>query len=261
MLLSGHMIIKNGVKFDYPFIESALSVLPICDEFIFVEGQGEDGTYEALRELQKAHPEKIKIYRKEWAHEHYEVLSEMTNYAIERCRAKYHFQVQADEALHEQYHPIILESLKQNFDLAFLNVLHFYSNFHTVYKAGVYYDSFVRIARREKYPDICSYSDAMTLGCPVANHSNFIRRNINATVYHYGYVRKPRALLEKQKLMTKWWGYQELDTYLADGEVAGHLDWSQKHSPDKLTSFTETHPAVFKQWIADRSETVESGLL
>lgn len=256
------MIVKNGVKFDYPFIEACLSILPICDEFIFVEGYGDDGTYEKLLELQQQHPDKIKIYQEHWQKEHFSVLSELTNVCIERCKCDYHFQIQADECVHERFLPEIKKTCNTNVDYAMFGVYHFYSNFDTIYQPGVYYDAFMRLAKRSRYPLIRSYDDAMSLGCPDYDCSKFKSTEVTGIkVYHYGYVRKPKCLIEKQKQMTRWWGYQELDQYLADGDQNGQINWGQKFSPDKLRPFGEAHPAVIQNWINERSEIVKSGLV
>lgn len=261
-MISGHMIIKNGIKFDYPFREACLSILPICEEFIFIEGQGEDGTYEALLELQKQHP-KIQVYREEWVKEHYSVLSDLTNKAIERCTQPFHFQIQADECVHEQYLGKIKAMCnRDDFDFAFFGVYHFFSNFDTIYQPGVFYDRFIRVARRSLYPDICSFSDAMSLGCPSTDCKRF--REVShdrIKVHHYGYVRKPKELIEKQKQMTKWWGYQELDPYLQHGDENGKIDWMEKFRPEQLRPFPDTHPAAIQGWINERSELVKSGVV
>ena len=34
MKVSGFTIVRNGIKFDYPFIESIKSVLPLCAEMV-----------------------------------------------------------------------------------------------------------------------------------------------------------------------------------------------------------------------------------
>jgi hypothetical protein len=261
MSLAGHMIVKNGVKFDYPFIESCLSVLPICDQFVFVEGHSDDGTYEKLKELQDQYPDKITIIQEVWDKAHYNVLSEMTNLAIRNCHCEYQLQIQADEVLHEQYHDKLRRAVSvANFDYGVLGIQHFYGSFSTVYKPGVYYDSFVRLARRSSYPYIRSYSDAMTLGCPSCSPNDFKRRDMfDVVVYHYGIVRKPAALIEKQTLMTQWWGYQELDTFLAKGKETGTICWEEKHSSDKLQPFVGTHPSVMQKWVQEREEDVKLG--
>lgn len=257
--ISGHMIVKNGVKFDYPFIEAALSVLPICDEFIFVEGTGDDGTYEKILEAQAANP-KIKVFREKWDKEHYDVLSDLTNIAIEKCTGDYHWQVQADECVHERYLPAIQDACRNGFDMCYFGVYHFFSNFDTIYRPGVFYDSFIRLAHKETYPRLRSYSDAMSLGTPEYDPALFHQVHLeDIKIFHYGYVRKPKHLIEKQKQMTRWWGYLELDQYLADGEASGAINWLQKHKKESLRPFPDTHPAVIQEWIKEREELVRTG--
>ena len=48
MKVSGFSYVRNGFTYDYPFIESIRSVLPLCDEFIMVIGDSNDGTREAV---------------------------------------------------------------------------------------------------------------------------------------------------------------------------------------------------------------------
>lgn len=203
--LSGHMIIKNGVKFDYPFIESCLSILPICDEFIFVEGKSDDTTYEKLLELKDKHPEKIKVFREPWEKKHWSVLSDLTNKAIEYCSCDYHLQIQGDEVIHEKYHERIKHIIKADYDFVFFGVLHFFSDFNTVYKDKVYYDKYIRLAKRSLYPNIRSYDDAMSLGRFADAHYN-VGHFDDVKVHHYGYVRDPRALIDKAAEMFPWWG-------------------------------------------------------
>lgn len=260
--ISGHMIVKNGVKFDYPFIEACLSILPICNEFIFIEGYGEDGSYEKMLDLQQQYPDKIKIYQEHWQKEHFNVLSDLTNVAIQRCKGDYHFQIQADECVHEKYLPNVKKAANSNCDYAMFGVKHFFSNLDTIYRPGVYYDAFIRFAKRKTYPKLRSYDDAMSLGCPDSDPACLTQNQLTGIkIFHYGYVRKPKSLIEKQKQMTRWWGYQELDQYLQDGDDSGKINWEQKFSPDRLQPFDETHPQVIQAWINERRDLVQSGLV
>jgi hypothetical protein len=54
MTVSGFTIIRNGVRFNYYFVQSILSIIPICDEFIINYGESEDDTLDKLYELKKA---------------------------------------------------------------------------------------------------------------------------------------------------------------------------------------------------------------
>ena len=51
MRVSGFSLIRNGIKFDYPFLESIRSVLPLVDEFVLNVGQGDDATLEKVKSL------------------------------------------------------------------------------------------------------------------------------------------------------------------------------------------------------------------
>ena len=42
------MIIKNGIKNGYPFLESIRSIIDVADEFLISDGYSDDGTYEYL---------------------------------------------------------------------------------------------------------------------------------------------------------------------------------------------------------------------
>src|SRR6185369_16468114 len=61
--VSGFTFLNEAVERGYPFRESILSALPICDEFIVVAGPAEDGTVEAVTALGDP---KIKMFRSQW---------------------------------------------------------------------------------------------------------------------------------------------------------------------------------------------------
>ena len=89
----------------------------------------------------------------------------------------------------------------------------------------------------------------------VTGTQNLTNPNISA------YIAEKQSLIEKQKQMTRWWGYQELDQYLQDGDDSGKINWEQKFSPDRLQPFDETHPQVIQAWINERRDLVQSGLV
>jgi glycosyltransferase involved in cell wall biosynthesis len=63
MKVSGFTIIRNGQKFDYPFIESIQSMLNLCDEVIVAVGNSEDQTLELVKAIDSP---KIKIIQTVW---------------------------------------------------------------------------------------------------------------------------------------------------------------------------------------------------
>ena len=266
--LTGNMIIKNGIKFDYPFIESCLSILPICDEFVFVEGNGDDGTYEKLVELQKQYP-KIKVYRHTWPEctSGGTVLADMTNIAIEKSNSKFYLNIQADEAINEENCKKIAGLCQRDdWDCVQFGIYHFFSNFETVYKPGVFYDTLFRLARRSLYPSYKSMGDAMALG----ETSDEVRKNLriklrpDIKMFHLGYCRFSKNLIMKQREVVKYWGYNgitDLDPFLENGDKTGTIKWSDKHGPEKLEKFTGYHSTVFLKWIEERKEMVSKGIV
>ncbi len=63
--IAGFMVIRNGLRNGYPFLEAIRSVLPLCDEVVISEGFSEDGTFELLERFARAHP-KVRIRRDAW---------------------------------------------------------------------------------------------------------------------------------------------------------------------------------------------------
>ena len=51
MKVCGFSFVRNGIKFDYPFIEAIRSILPLCDEVIVAVGKSEDNTLEMIRSI------------------------------------------------------------------------------------------------------------------------------------------------------------------------------------------------------------------
>ena len=102
MFISGFTIIKNAISRGYPFVESILSVLPICDEFIISDGYSNDGTYEFLNELKRKFPNKIVLFQDVWKDTRGgKILRDLTTKTMRRCNGEYLFYVQADEVYHE----------------------------------------------------------------------------------------------------------------------------------------------------------------
>jgi glycosyltransferase involved in cell wall biosynthesis len=63
MKVSGFTFVRNAVKFDYPIIEAISSILSLCDEFIVLVGNSDDGTRELIAGIQS---NKIKIVDSVW---------------------------------------------------------------------------------------------------------------------------------------------------------------------------------------------------
>jgi len=106
MLISAFTIVRNGVRFDYPFLESIRSVLPICEELIINVGDSDDSTEQALHQmiagLSEIDQKKIQIFNTHWPLNDPEkrkggqILAEQTNYALSKCSGQWCLYLQAD---------------------------------------------------------------------------------------------------------------------------------------------------------------------
>src|SRR5215207_8727233 len=110
MTLSGFTFCRNMVRYDYPVVESIRSILPIVDEFVVNVGRCEDGTLELIRSIDSP---KIRIVESVWDETLRKdgiIYSQQTNIALSHCAGDWAFYLQADEVIHEQDLPGILEA-------------------------------------------------------------------------------------------------------------------------------------------------------
>src|SRR3989338_3974919 len=111
MKLSGFSFVRNGVTFDYPFVESISSILPICDEFIIAVGNSADDTLDRIVAIRSP---KIKIIETVWDESLRtggQVLAQQTNLALDHVTGDWAFYLQADEVVHEKDLPKIVEAI------------------------------------------------------------------------------------------------------------------------------------------------------
>ena len=113
-----------------------------------------------------------------------------------------------------------------------------------------WYHKEVRIIRNDR--EIHAYRDAQGF----RKGSEKIRvKPVDATGYHYGWVKNPRKRKEKLKdLLVSYWA-DAVDEPANIERASGELfDFSQF---DSLTHFKGEHPAVMKKRIAEKNWTVD----
>lgn len=247
MKVSGFTIVRNGVEFEYPFVESIKSMLPLCDEVIVAVGNSTDST---LAEVQAIESPKIKIIQTIWddsLREGGRVLAVETNKAKAAIPedADWCIYLQADEVLHEQDYPEIRQAMESNLhdrrvDGLLFDHLNFYGSFDFIADSRKWNYKQIRVIRNN--PAIYSHRDAMSF--KKENNKNLLVKKINATVYHYGWVRRPDAMQKKLEKFQKLW---HDDEWIAKNvEKADEFDYSQI---DSLSHFTGAHPQVMHRRI------------
>jgi hypothetical protein len=244
MKVAGFTIIRNAIKFDYPVIEAITSILPICDEFIVAVGNSEDETLQLIKGINSP---KIKIIETVWddsLRQGGQVLAIETNKAFDAISKDidWCFYIQSDECVHEKHLASIKEAMQKYKDdkqvegLLF-NYVHFYGTYNYVGNSRRWYRKEIRIIKNDK--SIRSYKDAQ--GFRKTDNSKLKVKPISAEIYHYGWVKPPKAQQAKQEYFHKMWHDDEwMKKNIAQVE---EFDYSQI---DSLEEFKGTHPQVFQ---------------
>lgn len=261
MKVCAFTFVKNAIKYDYPIVESIRSILPIADEYIICAGDSEDDTEKWIGLIGSG---KIKIIHSVWdknLREEGRVLAVETDKAIDAAPddADWLFYLQADEVVHEKYLPVIKEAMEKFKDdkrvegLLF-RYIHFYGSYIYVGDGRKWYSKEIRVIRNNK--QIRSYRDAQGFRI---NGRKLRVKQIDAYIYHYGWVRNPVLMQKKWRDFGQFWNKEET-----------HQEWTKKVDEsgkefdyskiDSLTKFGGSHPAVMLERIKNEDWNFEYNL-
>jgi glycosyltransferase involved in cell wall biosynthesis len=241
MFISGFTIIRNAILNDYPIVEAIQSILPVVDEMIVLVGDSTDETEQLIRSIGS---NKIKIHYSVWdmsLRSGGQVLAVETDKAkaLINPKSDWAFYIQADEVIHEKYHAAILEGCAEHLSNAeveglLFDYLHFYGTYDYIGDSRKWYHKEVRIIRNNT--SITAYKDAQGF----RKGTEKIRvKPIPACVYHYGWVKSPEQMMQKQKNVSPYWlGDADMEKMLMNPAA-----WNFE-SFDSLEKFTGTHPSV-----------------
>lgn len=248
MKVSGFTFIKNAVKYDFPFIESVTSILPICDEFIIVHGDSEDETIKLIESINST---KIKVYNTVWNPELREgglILSDQTNIALSKTTGDWCFYIQGDEVIHEKYLDKIYDSMKLfendiRIEGLLFKYLHFYGSYDYIATSRQWYRNEIRIVRNSI--GVKSYKDAQGFRL---NDRKLNVKAIDAFVYHYGWARPPHTMQNKVKYFHSLW--HSKDWIEKNVKDTVEYDFS---TTDTIKLFDGTHPKVMHNRISNKN--------
>lgn len=246
VFISGITIVRNAEILDYPFRESVLSLLPLCDEVIINCGDSEDGTRAICEEL-KNMSDKIRVIESSWKKEAqaggYQ-LKVQTDRAIQEAKGNWCFYIQADEVLHEDDRAVIRDTVEKahqmpRVDGVLFDYVHFYGSHHYTIQGRNWYRREVRVFKN--FRGIEAFRDAQ--GFRKAGQRITAIRS-GAKVYHYGYVRNANSIQTKSKEMAKWWG----SSHDCDANLYRHVG---------LKRFEGSAPAVMHARIQKAGDTFD----
>jgi len=254
MKIAGFTIIKNAVTNDFPIVEAIRSILPVVDEMIVLIGDSSDATVALMEAIGDP---KIKIHHSVWnknLRKGGAVLADETNKAFHLIGDEYTwaFYIQGDEVVHEKYHPSIrIACEKYASDTEVQGLLfkykHFYGTYDYVGDSRKWYAHEIRIIRNNKA--ISAYRDAQGFRI---GHQKLPVAAIDASIYHYGWVKSPEQMRKKQKESAAFWNDDaQMEKIIQSPDF---YDFSEF---DSLERFTGTHPNVMldrierKNWVID----------
>jgi hypothetical protein len=261
MKVCAFTFVKNAIKYDYPIVESIRSILPIADEYIICAGDSEDDTEKWIGLIGSG---KIKIIHSVWdknLREEGRVLAVETDKAIDAAPddADWLFYLQADEVVHEKYLPVIKEAMEKfkddkRIEGLLFRYIHFYGSYIYVGDGRKWYSKEIRVIRNNK--QIRSYRDAQGFRI---NGRKLRVKQIDAYIYHYGWVRNPVLMQKKWRDFGQFWNKEET-----------HQEWTKKVDEsgkefdyskiDSLTKFGGSHPAVMLERIKNEDWNFEYNL-
>ena len=211
-------------------------------------GESSDGTLEAVKNIGDS---KVKILNSKWDESLFvkgKINAAETTRALCHCSGDWAFYLQADEVIHEQWLPKILDAMRDNLgDMRIQGLLfdyiHFWGDYSRYQIAHGWYTSEVRIIRNGI--GIQSWGSAQGFRL---NSKKLLVAHTGAKIYHYGWVRELYTMLEKQKALAK----------LHHGIVPTERKFKDKKvfhygSLRNLAEFKGTHPSVMKDRIAKKS--------
>ena len=254
MRVSGFFIIRNGEQFDYPYLESLRSLLPLVDEVHVNVGIGDDQTLERLKGFAaKEGHGKVHLFESHWPLDDPEkrrggkILSDQTNLALDRCTGDWCIYIQADEVLHEDDYPAIRQAMsaglsRPDVDGLLFDYRHFYGSYDIIQHSRSAHRREVRAVKHSSLPR--SVGDAQSFRLADGRKPRVIRSG--ARIFHYGWVRTPEAMKSKTAFMDSL--YHGADSSRPDGTPHTGENYRYKRIWG-LRRFNETHPAVMKDRI------------
>ncbi len=247
MKITGFTFLRNVIANDYPAKEAILSILPLCDEFVVALGNSTDETAKLIKEIE---PKKIKIIETTWDESLKvggKVFAEETNKALAGISADsdWMIYIQGDEAIHEQYLPLIKKEMEielnnENVEGLLLKYKHFYASYDYLAESRRWYRREVRIIKN--LPGVQSYRDAQGFRI---NERKLKVKLIDAYIYHYGWVKPPKGLQGKVRNFNQF--YQKEEWIEENYPVQQTFDM---HNADRLVHFKGTHPKVMQRRIS-----------
>ena len=252
-LLAGTMFVRNGIQYDYCFMEAICSLLLVCDAVYVVDAGSNDGTLEMLKCIDHPKFNLIERPEREWHSQRGRGRSKLCYFtdiaieAAERDGYEYNLYCQADEVIHEKSFEHIRAACYLDWPGYMISRINLWGS--PYYQLDVSQDRLpcsnyvIRLAKT-KYRSI---GDAESLNVPEVFHyySDKIR------MYHMGFVRDREKMVDKSiNMQENVFEFESHDPKLDAGPEFRPQLWFDFKKDLKLIN--EPLPAAVKDWAAKR---------
>lgn len=249
--LGGSLLIRNGNKYDYPYLQAIKCLLEFCDKVVVCCVPTDDWTNtEIHQEFEKEISKGLLFVRvvddSIWNRMEFQTkhrLSIFTNYAIEMLDTDYVFNLQGDEIVTPDSYQWIRKAIEEGEEGYMCTRINLWKDpFHMLNVPHSRKPCSTEINRLTK---TCyrAYDDAESLASPTTD--KYLDK---IKIIHYGFVRKKEVHPEKIRHMQR-------DVFLVepDKKLEGMVDfeWDKWFSESDLLPFNE-HPPLMQEWIKTR---------
>lgn len=238
MKIFAFTLLRNGIKYDYPYRESLQCLCDLSEKVYLALGKSEDGTEHSLASYRN-----LEILPTVWDENLRKsglILSQQTNLALNALRKQekdgWALYLQADEIFDDAEFELLKQDLNkaqaQGCDAIFFRYLHFWRTFDQIGFQKRWYPQEIRAVRLGN-PAIESFGDAQGFrGQKKVFYSD-------VSVFHYGHVREESAYKNKLKDFNRWWH--------SDEEMPRILAKGKRRDPHEITlRYLGHHPSYMK---------------
>lgn len=250
--LAGVVFVRNGNSLDYCWQLAAKSLLPICDQVVICDSDSNDGTREEMAEWFKTEP-KLVLCNRPWDDPFAmgDFVPAFTNFARSHTHCLWTICLDADEVLHEDSYPEVLDATAARKALICERVNFWRDAWHTIPKGVCISHQVVRLGDK---------GDWMPSDFPSPESEPIRNKAVHSTVkiMHYGFLRKRQAFFDKNRSVSR----------IIHGQTDPRIDEAEKFQGnwaecpavndwwDKLEEYHGTHPKIALEWLRERGQNV-----